>query len=374
MNTELEKLYSSGHADDFSLGKYIALKTGKIFNTTKFTADIKFDKKILSLLSEAGFTIIQQSQYYLSPKDFKLNSCYEKRVGGDVIVVGVAEINADDFSDALEYGEVLPAKQKKNEYRLSFSYTCDVDTLNKQILDSILKVSRQNKEGKIHLLKSTSYGFETEEFKLPKPKIDLELNYGKDFVKINESIISSLTSKKDQKGRLVLLHGLPGTGKTTYIKWLANHMKRKVLFLPPILAESIVNPDFVPFLMDNKDCILVIEDAEKIIGDRNNTHSSTGVSNILNITDGILGDILNISIIATFNMDKEKIDSALLRKGRLIAEHKFDKLNVDDTNILIKHLGMNNVVTEGMTLADIYNINTEQYKTEVDKPKIGFGR
>jgi hypothetical protein len=73
-------------------------------------------------------------------------------------------------------------------------------------------------------------------------------------------------------------------------------------------------------------------------------------------------------------MDKEKIDSALLRKGRLIAEHKFDKLNVDDTNILIKHLGMDNVVTEGMTLADIYNINTEQFKTEIQKGKIGFGR
>lgn len=373
MNIEFEKLYTAGHGDDFSLGKYIALKTGKLYNTTKFASDIKFDKKILSVLSNAGFNQIQQSQYFITPKDCKTNTSYEKRIhSNDLIVVNVSEIDGDYF-DEPEFNEEVKST-KKNQYRLSFAYTCSNDILKSTILDEITKLSKQSKEGKIHLLKATSYGFETEEFKLPKPKIDLELNYGKEFVKINDSIVTALTSKKEQKGRLVLLHGLPGTGKTTYIKWLANHMKRKVLFLPPMLAESIVNPDFVPFLMDNKDCILVIEDAEKIIGDRTNSYSSAGVSNILNITDGILGDILNISIIATFNMDKEKIDSALLRKGRLIAEHKFGKLNVEDTNILIKHLGMDNVVNEEMVLADIYNINTEQYKTEEVKPKIGFGR
>lgn len=372
MNTELEKLYTAGHGDDFSMGKYISLKTGKLYNTTKFANDIKFDKRILSIIENAGFNKIQQSEYFITPKQSKLNSSYEKRVGGDLIVINVSEIDGDYF-DEPDYSEEAKST-KKNQYRISFAYTCENDVLKDTILNEVAKLSKQSKEGKIHLLKATSYGFETEEFKLPKPKIDLELNYGKDFVKINDSIVTALTSKKEQRGRLVLLHGLPGTGKTTYIKWLANHMKRKVLFLPPILAESIVNPDFVPFLMDNKDCILVIEDAEKIIGDRNNSYASTGVSNILNLTDGILGDILNISIIATFNMDKEKIDSALLRKGRLIAEHKFDKLNVEDTNILIKHLGMGNVVDKGMTLADIYNINTEQFKTEEEKPKIGFGR
>lgn len=372
---EIKDLYTAGHGDDFSIGKYIAMKTGKLYNTTKFANDIKFDKTTLSTLKDNGFVEIQHSQYYLSPKVNKISKVFEKRIEQtNLILITISEINRDDIGDIIEYGESLKSTSKTKQYHISISYTCIADTMMEEIGNVLLKYSKQNKEGKIHLLKSTQYGFETEEFKLPQPKIDLELNYGKDFIKINNSIISSLSSKKDQKGRLVLLHGLPGTGKTTYIKWLANQLKRKILFLPPILAESIVNPDFVPFLMDNKDCILVIEDAERIIGDRNNTHSSTGVSNILNITDGILGDILNISIIATFNMDKEKIDTALLRKGRLIAEHKFDKLNVEDTNNLIKHLGIGEPVDKGMTLADIYNINVEQYKTEDDKPKIGFGR
>jgi hypothetical protein len=80
----------------------------------------------------------------------------------------------------------------------------------------------------------------------------------------------------------------------------------------------------------------------------------------------------NIQVIATFNMKREKIDQALLRKGRLIAEHKFEKLSVEETNKLLKHLEKNQVVEEGMVLADIYNIDTEVYKTSTKGNKIGF--
>jgi hypothetical protein len=71
-------------------------------------------------------------------------------------------------------------------------------------------------------------------------------------------------------------------------------------------------------------------------------------------------------------MDRKKIDTALLRKGRLIAEHKFDKLKVEDANKLIKHLGMEHIVTEDMTLTEIYNLQEVEYKAQDTKRKIGF--
>jgi ATP-dependent 26S proteasome regulatory subunit len=73
-------------------------------------------------------------------------------------------------------------------------------------------------------------------------------------------------------------------------------------------------------------------------------------------------------------MSKENIDKALLRKGRLIAEHKFDKLNVEETNNLLKYMGKETIVTEGMTLADIYNIDVDVYKTSKKGSKIGFNK
>ena len=70
-------------------------------------------------------------------------------------------------------------------------------------------------------------------------------------------------------------------------------------------------------------------------------------------------------------MRKENIDKALLRKGRLIAEHKFEKLSLEETNKLLKHLNKDIIAKEGMTLADIYNIDIEVHKT-IKTSKLGF--
>jgi ATP-dependent 26S proteasome regulatory subunit len=70
-------------------------------------------------------------------------------------------------------------------------------------------------------------------------------------------------------------------------------------------------------------------------------------------------------------MKREKIDQALLRKGRLIAEHKFSKLSVEESNNLLKHLEKDHEVSESMSLADIYNIDIELIRT-ANKSKIGF--
>jgi len=211
---------------------------------------------------------------------------------------------------------------------------------------------------------------DTEDYDLSVPEMNIELNYGTEFLKIHELILKSL-NKRNGKG-IILLHGDPGTGKTSYIKYITSLIEEKqVLFVPPSMAEMLSEPSIIPFLMDHKNSILIIEDAERVISDREGNGSSTGVSNILNLTDGILGDCLNIQIVATFNMKREKIDSALLRKGRLIAEHKFENLTVEETNKLLKHLNKDYVSQNDMSLADIYNIDTEVYKSKT-KNKIGL--
>ena len=77
-------------------------------------------------------------------------------------------------------------------------------------------------------------------------------------------------------------------------------------------------------MMKYPDSVLIIEDAEKVVRNRNGNGNETAVSNLLNLSDGILGDCLKTQIVATFNTERQLIDKALLRKGRLIAEYKFD--------------------------------------------------
>lgn len=255
---------------------------------------------------------------------------------------------------------------------LEFCYNIKKGELTNQIdFDKFKKHETKRKRANIQLVKSDMGHLDTEDYDLMIPPVDLELNYGKDFKKIHNVIIDRL-NKSNDKG-IILLHGDPGTGKTSYIKYLTSLVNEKdILFIPPSMAEMLSEPTIIPFLMDHKNSILIIEDAERVISDREGNGSPAGVSNILNLTDGILGDCLNIQVIATFNMKREKIDQALLRKGRLIAEHKFEKLSVEDTNKLLKSLKKNKVVEEGMVLADIYNIDTEVYKTTNKGNKIGF--
>lgn len=200
--------------------------------------------------------------------------------------------------------------------------------------------------------------------------MSIEDNYNDDFLPVHETIINRL-QQKDDKG-LVLLHGKPGTGKTFYLRYLISQIRKDVIFLPPNMAASITDPGLVELLLDNKNSVFVVEDAENILIDRNQSGSSA-VSALLNLTDGLLSDCLNIQIICSFNTDISRLDKALLRKGRLIAKYEFNELDVAKAQALSDKLGFNNKIDNHMTLTDIYNQNENSYATQANTRKsVGF--
>jgi ATP-dependent 26S proteasome regulatory subunit len=88
------------------------------------------------------------------------------------------------------------------------------------------------------------------------------------------------------------------------------------------------------------------------------------------LTDGLFSDYLNIKIICTFNTSINKIDSALLRKGRMIAYYEFKALVKQKANELLKTLNYDATTTD-MTLADIFNYQNKNFN-QAEKRKIGF--
>ena len=188
---------------------------------------------------------------------------------------------------------------------------------------------------------------------------DLDLYYGEDFTDFSKKLIRRLT--KDDKG-LVLLHGKPGTGKTYYIRYLLQKLtqiNKKVLYFPPTMVDSITDPSFFNFITDwtmenGKRTILLIEDAEPLLASRNNNRN-LGITNLLNLTDGILNDILSIQIIATFNTDLGELDDALLRPERLIARKEFTNLSLKQSKLVAEKLKLDpKIVTKEMSLAELY--------------------
>ena len=344
-----ETSYSSDVPVDQIFVHYFDGLPSKYHNSTK-----KYSQKLLDYILGKGYK--KECQISSFGRKYDIESSFTMLVNKDTRTM----IMLKTFND-----------KKEPLFEITFYYDITRGEFNTFFnMDELLEYEVKLKKSGINLVKVEMGHMDTEEYEMNVPDIDLELNYGTEFLKVHEVILKRL-NKPNDKG-IILFHGDPGTGKTSYIKYLTRLITDKeILFIPPSMAESLSEPSIIPFLMEHKNSVLIVEDAERVIADREGNGSSMGVSNILNLTDGILGDCLNIQVIATFNMRREKIDQALLRKGRLIAEHKFTKLTIDESNNLLKHIGKEGVVTESMTLADIYNIDEELFKVD-DKLKIGF--
>lgn len=345
-------LYDTVYGSEIPTEQYYVILFDRL--PSKFVNTLSYDPKIKDFFISLGF--IEDVNVFSSNRRYDLasQSLYVNKE--KTIMIRVTGNVVKDKDPLVQLDIVFDLLKGKLEEQLP--------------MDEIKTFERTKKKSNIQLVKSEHGHLDTEEYDLYVPPMELELNYGETFSKVHEVVVSKL-NQNNGKG-IILLHGDPGTGKTSYLKYLTTLIKEKdILFIPPSMAEMLSDPSIIPFLMDHKNSILIIEDAERVIADREGNGSPAGVSNILNLTDGILGDCLSIQIVATFNMKREKIDQALLRKGRLIAEHKFSKLTPEESNKLLKHLEKDHEVSESMSLADIYNIDVELFKS-TNKSKIGF--
>lgn len=251
-------------------------------------------------------------------------------------------------------------------------YTPNFDVYNFMELFDSIKLAEE-KKSKVYMVVQSGPGLDLQPFDIDIPTIDLELNYGKDWAKKHDLLLEALTLKK-KKG-IALLHGLPGTGKSMYIRNLISILaeERTVVYLPNQLISNLTDPSFIPLMAEYSGSILVIEDADEAIKSRK---SGGGiVDKLLNLADGILSDFLGMQIICTFNNDLSTIDDALLRKGRLILKHEFGKLDIKSAQELSNRLGFKNEITKEMTLAEIYNQDDQLHDLDnKETQKIGFGR
>ena len=207
---------------------------------------------------------------------------------------------------------------------------------------------------------SDGYYLDKGRIKCPKDFV-VEKLYNDSFLKEDEKIKKFI--EEDDKSGLIILHGEKGTGKSSYIKHLVSEFpERKFVYVPSSFITLLGEPAFGSFLISLNNHVIVLEDCENAIKDRKTTGSASAVSLLLNMTDGILSDDLGIKFICTFNDDMKNIDSALLRKGRLVSKYEFKNLDVEKAQSLLNELGVEDIITKPLSLADIFNYGDDDYE------------
>ncbi len=187
---------------------------------------------------------------------------------------------------------------------------------------------------------------------------DLQLHYGPEFVNWSDGFVTKL---KENICGVTILRGDPGTGKTTYLRYLTHRLRRthKFYFLPLNVYPLLTDPAALDFWMnENVGCerkkVVILEDAESLLMQRapdNQAH----VSALLNMSDGLLGDVLKLHLICTVNCSLGKIDGALLRPGRLLGYREFKRLSKELARSLVTAKQLPTAIFGDISLAELYN-------------------
>ena len=347
-------------------------------------------------LQQFSYSVIEEGYFYISVN--RLFFAYYSSIPN---IKSISRINCTKFRKAIELNKknCVITKHYRQKFERSKNLMCYLDLMylmsdgtivslendtcrvsfapeNEQKAEEWISYAKSftksstKKTNELRLVIQDTQGLKSIPIKIKKPKLNIATHYNDDMAQIHESIVKKLRQKV--ANGLFLFYGNPGTGKSTYIKYLIHALNKDVIFMSPKLAGSLDSPELMSFLINSKNAIIVVEDAEELITSRAGGRNSS-ISTLLNLTDGLLVECLNIQIIATFNTQIVDIDKALLRKGRLQALYEFKELSIPKSNALLQQLGINDYRTsKAMTLAEIHNFKETDHTHMKERVQIGF--
>jgi hypothetical protein len=186
------------------------------------------------------------------------------------------------------------------------------------------------------------------------------------------------TTPEDIGGRLLLLHGPPGTGKTSALRTLARSW-RDWCQVDCVLDPERLFSD-VGYLMDiaigeddgagkGRWRLLLLEDCDELIRGEAKHTAGQALSRLLNLTDGLLGQGRNVLVGVTTNEDLERLHPAVVRPGRCLARIEVGHLTRSEA---VGWLGRDEGVgRDGASLAELYALRRGTSPASVPDPRAG---
>lgn len=162
---------------------------------------------------------------------------------------------------------------------------------------------------------------------------DIACNYPPDVRRRLEDLMG--LKVPGSRGRLVLWHGPPGTGKSTALRALAREwnpwcdtvyavdpeqMFRNAGYLLDVMSRQSAVGEAAPRWQ-----LVIAEDTDEFLRVTARQDAGAALGRLLNVTDGILGQGMRTIVLLTTNEDVSRLHPALTRPGRCLAEVGFQK-------------------------------------------------